>query len=86
MWSVHPNSFGPLIGYFGGCKVGLKGSPFRSEQQSVSSPDSSNPQNFGGDELLKSEKLFLTHNTLCYNGKWSNKTKLLWYYVEIFLY
>jgi hypothetical protein len=67
-----------LIGYFGGCNVGLKGSPFRSEQQKVSSPDLSNPQNLGGDELLKSEKLFLTHNTLCYNGKnKQNKTALV---------
>ena len=68
VWSAHPNRFGSLIGYFGGCNVGLKGSPSRSEQQRVSSPDPSNPQNFGGDELLKSEKSFLTHNTLCYNG------------------
>ena len=55
MWSAHANSFGVLIGYLGGCNVGLKGWPFRSEQQSLSSPDSSNPQAFGGDELLKSK-------------------------------
>ena len=68
VWSAHPNRFGLFIGYFGGCSVGLKGSPSRSEQQRLSSPDPSNPQNFGGDELLKSEKSVLTHYTLFHNG------------------
>ena len=44
------------MGYLGFWGTASAGMPFRSEQQSLSSPESSNPQYLGGMVLLKSKK------------------------------
>ena len=43
------------MGYLGFWGTATAGMPFRSEQQSLSSPDLSNPQYLGGMVLLKSK-------------------------------
>ena len=56
VWSIQSETVGLSTGYFGGRGFDTAGLPLKSAQQSLSSPDLSNPQYLGGVLSAKSKK------------------------------